>query len=155
MLSNWSLAAVEEGQLEWICGNVGGMKRSLFSDIGYPAGLTLLGLVYLSISNVPPPTLNILGLGGVRVPILLKLLVVEWIAIFKRIHEVLMPRTLKINVWLFTSRGVFDPVCECPPYKILVFLTNFNFFRRKEKILLGQKCTALFQTHKWEKSSFF
>ena len=40
------------------------------------------------------------------------------------------------------------------PYQILVFLTNFNFFRRKEIILLGKKCTALFQTH-WEKVKFY
>ena len=32
---------------------------------------------------------------------------------------------------------------------------NIILFRRNEKILWGKKFTALFQTHNWEKSSFF
>ena len=41
------------------------------------------------------------------------------------------------------------------PYEILVFLMNFIFFRRNEITLWGKKHIALFQTHNWEKSSFF
>ena len=48
----------------------------------------------------------------------------------------------------------FDPVCK-GPYEILVFLTKFFFLRRNEIISWGEKRTALFQTHNWEKSSFF
>ena len=57
--------------------------------------------------------LNILGLDGIRVPIL----VVEWFTIFKRNHEVWMPRTLQNNVWLlkcFVGREAFDSVCKGP-----------------------------------------
>ena len=42
-----------------------------------------------------------------------------------------------------------------PPYEILIFLMNFIFFRRNGIISWGKKHTAHFQTHNWEKSSFF
>ena len=41
------------------------------------------------------------------------------------------------------------------PYEISVFLMNYIFFLRNEIISWGKKHTALFQTHNWEKPSFF
>ena len=41
-----------------------------------------------------------------------------------------------------------------PPYEISVSLTNYILFCRNQLILWGKKCTALFQTHIWEKSIF-
>ena len=45
------------------------------------------------------PPLNILGLGGIRVPFFWKSITNEWLT-FKRIHEVWISGTLKNNVWL-------------------------------------------------------
>ena len=75
----------------------------------------------------------------------------------QRIHEVWMPRTLKNNVWLlkcFVGRDTLDPVCKVPG------LWNFGIsdklcFRWNEMVSWVKKHTALFQTHNWEKSSFF
>ena len=41
------------------------------------------------------------------------------------------------------------------PYEILAFPTNLIFLQRNQTTLRGKKCTALFQTHNQEKSSFF
>ena len=53
-----------------------------------------------------------------------KWLVLEWFTIFKSIHQVLMPRTFKNNVWLlkcFVGPEPFVPVCKVPPLKIWYF----------------------------------
>ena len=39
--------------------------------------------------------------------------------------------------------------------KFCFFFDKLYFFQRNEKTLWGKMNTALFQTHNWEKSSFF
>ena len=59
------------------------------------------------------------------------------------------------DFWNFiTSKRRLTQFVRVPPYEILVFPTNFIFSRRNQITLRGKKCTALFQTHNWEKSSF-
>ena len=69
-----------------------------------------------------------------------------------------MPRTLNFffDFWnVCSSKRRLTRFVRVPPYEILVFPTNFIFFQRNEITLWGKKCTALFHTHNWEKSSFF
>ena len=66
------------------------------------------------------------------------------------------PSKIMFNFWNFcSSKRRLTQFVRVPPYEILVFLTNFIFFRQKEITLWGQKRTALFQTYNWEKSIFF
>ena len=67
-----------------------------------------------------------------------------------------MPRTLKNDVWIFllVERHLTQFV-RVLPYEIILFLMNFIFSPRNKKISCGKKHTVLFQTHNWEKSSFF
>ena len=58
------------------------------------------------------------------------------------------------NFWIVT----YSKICSyfsSVTYEILVFPINFIFFQRNEINLRGEKWTALFHTHNWEKSSFF
>ena len=69
-----------------------------------------------------------------------------------------MPGTRQDNVWLlkfFDGREVFDRVCKGPASWNFGISDKLYFFRVNEIILWGKKHMALFQTHNWEKSSFF
>ena len=138
------------------------MKKGKFEC--YPISGNIFCLKYFAELGVTPPPfnliwpslfwctrdLNIFGLGGVRVPIIFrnyfwKLLV--W-----------MPRNLQkmFDFWNFySSKGRLTRFVRVPPSEILVFPTNFIFSQGNEITLRCKKCTALFQAHNWEKSSFF
>ena len=82
----------------------------------------------------------------------------EWFTIFKRIHEVWMPRTLQKNVWLLKLLFVkvaFDPIRKGPPLWNFGISDKLYFFAETRYFSCGKKRTALFQTRNWEKSSFF
>ena len=68
----------------------------------------------------------------------------------------LEPSKIMFDFWnvLLVERRLTQFV-RVPPYEISVVLTNFIFFRWNAMISWGKKHTALFQTHNWEKSSFF
>ena len=55
---------------------------------------------------------------------------------------------------LVRQRGVW-PVRKGPPLWNFGIFDKLYFFQRNEINLRGKKCTALFHTHNWEKSSFF
>ena len=58
------------------------------------------------------------------------------------------------DLWNFClSKWRLSGFVRVPPNEILVFPTNFIFFQGNEITLRGKKCTALFQTHNWEKSN--
>ena len=105
------------------------------------------------------PPLNIFGLGRVRVPILFgNYLPRSYLPYTKGFMKFGCPEPSK-KVFDFrnfcSSKRRLTRFVRVPPYEILVFPTNFIFFQRNEITLRGKKCTALFQTHNWEKSSFF
>ena len=68
--------------------------------------------------------------GTCEMPLnILKWLVVEWFTIFKRIHEVWMPRTLQDNIcfWnVLLVRRRLKQFVRVPPYEILEFLMNIS-----------------------------
>ena len=101
-------------------------------------------------AHCAPPPLNIFGFGWVRVPILFgNDLLRNDLPYSKGFIKFGCPEPSKKCLPLETfvcQRGV-DPVSIGPPYEILVFPTNFNFFQGNEITLRGKKCTALFQTH--------
>ena len=105
------------------------------------------------------PPLNIFGLGRVRVPILFgNYLPRSYLPYTKGFMKFGCPEPSK-KVFDFrnfcSSKRRLTRFVRVPPYEILVFPTNFIFFQGNEITLRGKKCTALFQTHNWEKSSFF
>ena len=105
------------------------------------------------------PPLNIFGLGRVRVPILFgNDLPRSDLPYTKGFMKFGCPEPSKkvFDFWNFcSSKWRLTRFVRVPPYEILVFPTNFIFFQGNEITLRGKKCTALFQTHNWEKSSFF
>ena len=105
------------------------------------------------------PRLNIFGLGRVRVPILFgNDLPRSDLPYTKGFMKFGCPEPSKkvFDFWNFcSSKWRLTRFVRVPPYEILVFPTNFIFFQGNEITLRGKKCTALFQTHNWEKSSFF
>ena len=69
-----------------------------------------------------------------------------------------MPRTLQKSFWLsklLFVKEAFDPIRKGPPLWNFGISDELYFFQGNEITLRGKKCTALFQTHNWEKSSFF
>ena len=67
-----------------------------------------------------------------------------------------MPRTLQKSFWLLKLlfvKEAFDPIRKGPPLWNFGISYELYFFQGNEIILRGKKCTALFQTHNWEKSS--
>ena len=125
--------------------------------------LTLFVPAYFDVSgtrggHIVPP-LNIFGLGRVRVPILFgNYLPRSYLPYTKGFMKFGCPEPSK-KVFDFrnfcSSKRRLTRFVRVPPYEILVFPTNFIFFQGNEITLRGKKCTALFQTHNWEKSSFF
>ena len=102
---------------------------------------------------------NIFGLGRVRVQILFgNYLPRSYLPYTKGFIKFGCPEPSK-KVFDFrnfcSSKRRLTRFIRVPPYEILVFPTNFIFFQGNEITLRGKKCTALFQTHYWEKSSFF
>ena len=125
--------------------------------------LTLFGPAYFDVSVTGGghivPRLNIFGLGRVRVPILFgNDLPRSDLPYTKGFMKFGCPEPSKkvFDFWNFcSSKRRLTRFVRVPPYEILVFPTNFIFFQGNEITLRGKKCTALFQTHNWEKSSFF
>ena len=103
--------------------------------------------------------LNIFGLGRVRVPILFgNYFPRSDLPYTKGFMKFGCPEPSKkvFDFWNFcSSKRRLTRFVRVPPYEIWVFPTNFIFFQGNEITLRGKKCTALFQTHNWEKSSFF
>ena len=105
------------------------------------------------------PPLNIFGLGRVRIPILFgNYFPRSDLPYTKGFMKFGCPEPSKkvFDFWNFcSSKCRLTRFIRVPPYEILVFPTNFIFFQGNEITSWGKKCTALFQTHNWEKSSFF
>ena len=125
-------------------------------------GLTLFVPAYFDVSgtrggHIVPPQ-NIFGLGRVRVPILFgNYLPRSYLPYTKGFMKFGCPEPSKkvFDFWNFcSSKRRLTRFVRVPPYEILVFPTNLIFFQGKEITLRAKKCTALFRTHNWEKSSF-
>ena len=105
------------------------------------------------------PPLNIFGLGRVRVPILFgNYFPRSDLPYTKGFMKFGCPQPSKtvFDFWNFcSSKRRLTRFVRVPPYGIWVFPTNFIFFQGNKITLRGKKCAALFQTHNWEKSSFF
>ena len=77
-----------------------------------------------------------------------------WFAIFKRIHEVWMPRTLQkiFDFWIFCSS--MRRLTRFLRVRLMKFWYIWQFFFSSAKrVLQGKKCTALFQFHNSESFS--
>ena len=98
-------------------------------------------------------------LGGVRVPILFgNDLRRSDLPYTKGFMKLGCPEPSKnvFDFWNFcSSKRRLTRFVRVPPYGIWVFPTNFIFFQGNKITWRGKKCAALFQTHNWEKSSFF
>ena len=79
----------------------------------------------------------------------------EWFAIFKRIHEVWMTKTLQKIFWIFcSSMRRLTRFLRVRKMKFWYIRQTLFFFQQNEIILQGKTCSALFQFHNLEKSSF-
>ena len=124
--------------------------------------LTLFTPAYFGISgtrggHIVPP-LSILGLGGVRVPILFgnDLPMNDW-PYSKGFMKFgcLEPSKSMFDFWIFLLiERRLSKFVRAPLMKFQYFWQTI-FFRRNEKISWGKKHTALLKYHNWEKSSFF
>ena len=67
------------------------------------------------------------------------------------------PGLLEHNQYSRGVEGVVDLLRKGSPFHLMKFqhFLRSSFFWQKEMISCGKECTALFQTHDWEESSFF
>ena len=104
---------------------------SIFSHNFFAIEATISTLAYLSISNNWDGA-YIQGLGRVRAHLFWKWSVTEWLMV----------------------RGASNPVCKGLPLRNSG-ISDKIFFLASQMILPGKEGTALFQTHRWEKSNIF
>ena len=115
-------------------------------ELGYFVLLTLFGPAYKSVSRnqgghiVTPPSLNILGLGGVSVPILFGIdLLWNDLPFSKEFRKFgcLQPSKIMFEFWNFwLAQDAFDPVCN--EYLWNSGISDELFFFGETRYLYGQ-----------------